>query len=205
LKAHLFNDSSESKQGSSPSHAIAYAKLIAAAKKMRAKTVEQAHGTCLTMSLEFCIIAQQHNIPVFLVMWPVRHDPSFSDHWAVCINNSDVIDLTRIQIDPKPSADVIFKIESYPHNFSVPRFYLTKPLVDEYLSFKSSHLGKLPPILIKNLRNLMLQQDLSNANHFKNFSGIWSALWSYLKFRVSFGLSQFHDKLQKRHDELTKR
>ena len=205
MKAHLFNDSSESKQGSSPSHAIAYAKLIAAAKKMRAKTVEQAHGTWLTMSLEFCIIAQQHNIPVFLVMWPVKHDPSFSDHWAVCINNSDVIDLTRIQIDPKPSADVIFKIESYPHNFSVPRFYLTKPLVDEYLSFKSSHLGKLPPILIKNLRNLMLQQDLSNANHFKNFSGIWSALWSYLKFRVSFGLSQFHDKLQKRHDELTKR
>lgn len=180
-------------------------KLIAIAKTLRATTKQQAHGTCLTMSLEFCYHVKKLNISTSLVMWHVKGDPLFYDHWAVRINQTQVVDLTRIQIEPTLTSKVVFDLSDYPSNFSQPRFYITEPLLAEYLDFKMTYSEKLPPILIKNLRSLMLKQDLYDANHFKNFSGIRAALFSYLKFRFTFWLSQLEERLQKRLNEITKR
>ena len=80
-------------------------KLIIEAKKVRATTIEQAHGTCLMMSLEFCQLAEQLNVPVELVMWPIKNEPVFCDHWAVRISRNQVIDLTRIQVDNMLTAE----------------------------------------------------------------------------------------------------
>ncbi len=184
---------------------FAYSRLIAAAKKMRATSMKQAHGACLTMSLEFCLLAQQHGLTVYLVMWRVKDDPHFSDHWAVQVNPTQVVDLTRIQINPKPSTEVVFDVLDYPDNFSAPHFYLTAPLLNEYLSFKDVKTDKLPPVLIKNLRTIMLRQDFYHANHFENFSGFIPAIFAYLKFRVTFAVTQFEDRLQKRRGDLEKR
>ena len=174
------------------------AKLITAAKKLRATTVEQAQGTCLTMSLEFCLLAKEYGIPVELVMWPVKNEPVFCDHWAVRINNTQVIDLTRIQVENKRTAEVVFNITDYPPNYLAPRFYKTIPLLDEYAACKEDHAGKLPAVLIKNLRSLMLKQDLNNLNHFKNFSGLTTVLISYFRFRFYFYLSQLEGRLHER-------
>ena len=137
-------------------------------------------------------------------MWPIKNEPVFCDHWAVRINKTQVIDLTRIQVDNTPSTDVVFNIDDYPSNFLAPRFYTTKPLLDEYYRFKITDSEKLQPELIKNLRTLMLKQDLHNLNHFKNFSGITSVLISYFKFRIYFYLSQVEEKLHRRRDEIKK-
>ena len=179
-------------------------KLIKHGQRMRVTTLKKARGTCLTMSLEFCVLAKKYNIPAKLVMWRVKNDPAFVDHWAVLINPHQVVDLTRIQVDEKIHASIIFDISNYPKNFSEPRFYSTSALLDEYLRFKNNHDKKLPAILVKNLRNLMLKQDLDDANHFENFKGIVPTIISYLKFRVTFWLAQLQEKLQKRRDELMK-
>ena len=184
--------------------AVNFNRLIKHGQRMRATSLEKARGTCLTMSLEFCVLAKKHNIPVKLVMWRVKNDPTFADHWAVLINPKQVVDLTRIQVDEKTHANIIFDISNYPKNFSEPRFYSTSALLDEYLRFKNKRDKKLPAILVKNLRDLMLIQDLDDANHFKNFKGIVPTIISYLKFRLTFWLSQFEEKLQKRRDELLK-
>jgi len=180
-------------------------KLIKSAKKLRATTVKEAEGTCLTTSLEFCVLAKEYDIPVELVMWPVKDEPVFCDHWAVRINQTQVIDLTRIQVDNKLSSEVLFDITNYPKNYLVPRFYKTGPLVDEYLFFKNTYSGNLPPALVKNIRGIMLKQDLNGFNHFKNYSGITSALFSYAKFRLYLYLSQLEERLRLRRDAIKRR
>jgi len=180
-------------------------KLIAVAKKNRVTTVQQAQGTCLTMSLEICQLAEEYNIPVELVMWPVKNDPAFCDHWAVRINPTQVIDLTRIQVDGKASTNVIFDIADYPTNYKAYRLYNTTSLLKEYRFFKSTYNQKLPPVLIKNIRNLMLKQDIGNVNHFKNLSGVTTAVLVYLRFRLFFYFSQLEEKLLRRRDELKNR
>jgi hypothetical protein len=180
-------------------------KLIQSAKKLCATTLKEAEGTCLTTSLEFCLLAREFDIPVELVMWPVADDPAFCDHWAVRINKTQVVDLTRIQVDKKLSTDVVFEITDYPKNYRVPRFYATAPLLDEYTLFENTYSGKLPPALIKNIRGLMLKQDLDSVNHFKNFSGMTSALFSYAKFRLYLYLAQLDERLKTRRDAIKKR
>lgn len=180
-------------------------KLISSAKRMRARTIEQAQGTCLTMSLDLCILAAEYDIPVQLVMWPLKNEPVFCDHWAVKINDNQVLDLTRIQVDSKRSSEVIFSIDDYPDNYLTPRFYSTAPLIQEYTIFKDTHNEQLPPELIKNLRILMLKQDLNSINHFKNFSGIASALKSYFKFRLYFYLAQLTERMHRRRDEIIRK
>lgn len=180
-------------------------KLIKAAKRYRATTIEQARGTCLTMSLEFCLLARECEIPVELVMWPIKNEPVFCDHWAVRINPGQVIDLTRIQVDNKLSSNVLFDISDYPDNFQIPRFYKTSPLLDEYLSFKNTYSGKLPSALIKNIRSLMLRQDLDAVNHFRNLSGAATALLSYMRFRLHLYLSELEEKLHQRRDAIERR
>lgn len=180
-------------------------KLIKAAKKLRATTIGQAQGRCLTMSLEFCLLARKYNIPVELVMWSIKNDPVFCDHWAVRINQTQVIDLTRIQVDSKLSSEVLFDITDYPSNYQIPRFYETALLLEEYIFFKNANSEKLPPTLIKNIRNLMLKQDLASVNHFKNFSGMTTALLSYAKFRLFLYLSQLEERLHQRRDALRSR
>jgi len=182
---------------------VKYSKLIALAKKMRATSITEANGTCLVSSLEFCIIANKLNIPATLVMWHVKRDPTYCDHWAVSIEQNQIIDLTRIQIDSKLTSNVVFSLNNYPDNFSKPRFYETALLLDEYLNFKEIYSDQLPPLLIRNLRYLMLKQDLSNANKVANFSSMAFILLSYSKFRITFGISGLHERLQKKLKKLT--
>ena len=167
--------------------------------------MEQAQGTCLTMSLELCMLAEEYGIPVELVMWPVKGDPAFCDHWAVRINPLQVIDLTCIQVDGRLSSNVVFDIADYPANYKAHRTYNIGPLLKEYSFFKSTYTAKLPPVMIKNIRNLMLKQDISNVNHFRNFPGVTSALLSYLRFRLFFYLSELEERLLRRRDALKSR
>ena len=138
-------------------------------------------------------------------MWHVLGDPLYSDHWAVHIDEDQVIDLTRIQIDLTLTAKVVFALSNYPQNFGRPRFYKTAPLLDEYRNFQACYGNKLPPMLIKNLRYLMLKEDLNYANNFQHFSGIVSAILSYMKFRLNFGILEFSDHLKKRQKELSEK
>ncbi len=181
---------------------LTLSQLIVAAQKMRATTLEEARGTCLATSLDFCQLAQQVGVPVQLVMWPIKNEPVFCDHWAVRISQTQVIDLTWIQIDATMTAEVVFKLTDYPANFQVPRFYQTAPLLKEYTAHMTTAADKLSPTLIKKLRWLMLRQDLDSVNHFEKYVGIFSALKSYCKFRIYFFLNELKEKLEKRRDSI---
>ncbi|MET3109403.1 hypothetical protein AAKU58_004255 [Oxalobacteraceae bacterium GrIS 1.18] len=176
--------------------------LIKAARRLRATSVKEASGTCLTASLEFCLIAKEHDFPVELVMWHVSNDRDFCDHWAVRINQPEVVDLTYIQVSNKASSEVVFELTDYPVNYSTPRFYKTAPLLDEYSFFRNASSGKMPSTLIKNIRSLMLKQDLSKVNHFGSLAGVSTALFSYCRFRARFYFSGIEHRLRLRLDEI---
>jgi hypothetical protein len=96
-------------------------RLARIAQALRARTAAQAKGHCFSSSMEFCLAARNENVNAELVVWSVKGDPDFLEHWAVKLSKDQIVDLTRMQVDGR--SGVHFALDDYPANFVRRRIY----------------------------------------------------------------------------------
>ncbi len=106
-------------------------RLCALAAHFEIRRAEDAAGRSLTASLEFALAARrQLGIDVQLVKWNVRDARGDIDHWAVQLDHSRVLDLTRVGVDG--SARLVCGIDDYPHGYQFRRPYPARPILEAY-------------------------------------------------------------------------
>jgi hypothetical protein len=111
--------------------------LIELARKFQIRRIHEATGRCLSISLEFALAARARlGAEVMLVKWNVRDDPFYIDHWAVQLDEQNVLDLSRVQVDG--SSALVCPVDGYPHNYQRRRTYPAALLLDEYVSTGAS-------------------------------------------------------------------
>lgn len=182
---------------------VSVSRLLAHAKRYQIVDAEVAEGVCLIKSLELCQTAQDMGIPVQLVMWPIRNDAKFLDHWAVRVNQHQVIDLTYIQIDKRETDRIVFGLTDYPANFQAPRFYNPAPLLGHYRFAQATQQASNGAEFFIALRAEMLRQDLARARGVADAPQALVAVGTYIKFRLYFALARLQKRLHARHQKLT--
>jgi hypothetical protein len=94
--------------------------LIAAAEHQRIRSPDAAAGMCLTASVEFALAASKL-VSLQLVRWRVVQDPAYCEHWALLLNEDEVLDLTHVQVDGDDWP--VHALRTYPTHYRDPRLY----------------------------------------------------------------------------------
>jgi hypothetical protein len=157
-----------------------WGRLIRVARELRADSARDTFGRCLALSIELACAAREQKIAVNLVVWSVARDKHFFDHWAVAVDDTMVIDLTRVQIDGRTG--LTYEIDDYPPNFMRPRLYPADLIVDDYLRCRSAGIDRLAPAFLWRLRWRMLKHDVANAMMFRSVVRVAHSAVSLAKF-----------------------
>ncbi len=100
--------------------------LLAVARQLSSKTVEEASGQCLVSTL--CVALSSHTPgELLLLRWEVAGDPSYREHWALRMDERTAIDATRMQVDRKRSVAV--PLSAYPSNYRLAGEYRLSELL----------------------------------------------------------------------------
>ncbi len=123
-------------------HNIHTQRLVSLAKRFQITRADEAAGHCLSLSLDFALVAKHlHDIDVDLVKWTVADDPAYVDHWAVVLHGDTVIDLTRVQVDG--TTHLTAAMVDYPANFRTPRIYPASLLARAYADARTQDSARL--------------------------------------------------------------
>jgi hypothetical protein len=88
-----------------------------------------ARGRCLDATVQRAREASRVGVAqrVVFVRWEVRGDPDFLEHWALELEDGQVLDMTAAQVDGDPR--VLRRVTDYPANYVRPRRYPVHSLV----------------------------------------------------------------------------
>jgi hypothetical protein len=107
------------------------AMLVRLANRHVMHSSELASGQCFIASLSFAHAARKiDDVP--LLRWHVRNDPDFIEHWAVRLSETEVLDITRVQVDGDRQA--LKAINSYPASYRLVGEYPSSMLLAYCLS-----------------------------------------------------------------------
>jgi hypothetical protein len=171
-----------------------------AAAALRARSLGDATGRCLALSLDFCRVARRQGVAAELVVWSVVRDRHFRDHWAVLVGSGLVIDLTRVQVDG--SREIVHGLDSYPSNYLRPRSYPAALLLPPCEVPEGAAPGPLPLAVHRTLRRLMVQHDLSRARSLGDLWRVGHSVMSWAKSALVCGVLGLEQWLEQRHGEL---
>jgi hypothetical protein len=180
-------------------------RLLRIAQALRARTPAQAKGFCYASSMEFSLAARHEGLHANVVVWSVRGDPDFLEHWAVLLGKDQVVDLTRQQVDGR--SGVSFHVDDYPSNFVRRRVYpaqLFLPGYEAKLSTLEGPRGQLSVGQLCQWRWLMLRHDC-RGNALTQLPRIAHAGASLLKTLVLASLNASVLALRQRRDRLMHR
>jgi hypothetical protein len=179
-------------------------RLTRIAHSLRARTRAQAQGRCMTTALAFCHAALQENVAAEVVVWAVKGDPDFLDHWAVLLGHHRVVDLTRMQVDGR--TDLSYTLEDYPANFARRRVYpaqIFMPIFEAHLRDADKQSTHFSFAQLSKLRWLMLKHDRQGGSSGVHIARVAHSAASWLKLvlvgavrTLSQGLDQRRDHLQ---------
>lgn len=104
--------------------------LLLHAEAQACVSAETSQGLCLHASLELARKGETLGLCERLqfVRWRVRGDRTFREHWAIALDQSQVLDLTSAQVDG--SVRPLRALESYPSNYTARRFYPLPVVLD---------------------------------------------------------------------------
>ncbi len=180
-------------------------RLLRIAQALRARTAAQAKGFCFASTMEFSLAARQEGLHADVVVWSVRDDPDFLEHWAVLFGKDQVVDLTRLQVDGRHG--VSFHVDDYPANFVRRRVYpaqLFLPGYEAQLSVLEGPRSQLSVAQLCHWRWLMLRHDC-RGNPLRRLPRIAHAAASLLKAALWGSLHAGQSALRQRRDRLMTR
>jgi hypothetical protein len=180
-------------------------RLLRIAQALRARTPAQAKGFCYASTMEFSLAARHEGLHTDVVVWSVRDDPDFLEHWAVLLGKDQVVDLTRQQVDGRNG--VSFHVDDYPANFVRRRAYpaqLFLPGYEAQLSTLERARGQQSVGQVCHWRWLMLRHDCC-GNPLLRLPRIAHAAASLLKAAVVGLLHASTVAMRQRRDRLMSR
>jgi hypothetical protein len=180
-------------------------RLLRIAQALRARTPAQAKGFCYASTMEFSLAARQEGLHADVVVWSVRDDAEFLEHWAVLLGKDQVVDLTRQQVDGRHG--VSFHVDDYPANFVRRRIYpaaLFLPGYEAQLSTLEGPRSQLSVAQLCHWRWLMLRHDC-RGNPLRRLPRIAHAAASLLKAALMGSLHASQLALRQRRDRLMTR
>ena len=137
-------------------------RLCALAAHFEIPRADDAVGRSLTASLEFALAARrQLGIEVQLVRWNVRDARGDIDHWAVQLDCSRVLDLTRVGVDG--SARLVCGIDDYPPGYQFRRPYPARPILEAYEHHAARGALRMPTRFVLTCAAVLLRLDLRAA------------------------------------------
>jgi hypothetical protein len=180
-------------------------RLLRIAQALRARTPAQAKGFCYASTMEFSLAARQEGLHADVVVWSVRDDPDFLEHWAVLLGKDQVVDLTRQQVDGRNG--VSFHVDDYPANFVRRRVYpaqLFLPGYEAQLSVMEGPRSQLSVAQLCHWRWLMLRHDCL-TNPLRRLPRIAHAAASLVKAALWGSVHACTAALRRRRDHLMSR
>lgn len=180
-------------------------RFLRKAREMRMVDVALASGRCLALTLALCDFAKRAGIRTELVVWHVKGDPDFCDHWALGIGDSCVIDLTRVQVDGQH--DLVWNLSDYPSHFLNPRCYPDDLIQGDECgsgtldALESTEL-RLNALFCTSLRRSMLRHDLSASLAQLSVMGLLGAWYRFGIFNITFWLQRLQASMVCRKHKL---
>ena len=171
------------------------------ARKFQITSGSDAAGRCLSVSLEFALAAHRLlDADVQLVKWRVKNDPAYLDHWAVLLNDENVVDLTRVQVDG--STKLACRIGDYPANYVNRCVYPASLLAPAYTSRRAPEAARLSNTFLWTCGTALLRHDLAASLRRRDLRVVRTAAGEFTTFLVSFGFSGLTRALEKRASRL---
>jgi hypothetical protein len=134
--------------------------LVEAANHIAIRNMEDAMGKCFLSSVEFAIAFSKY-AELRLIRWEVKDDVHYCEHWAVGISDSEVIDLTRVQVDG--NTEVLHQISSYPANYTQMKQYPVSVVLQPGRASKDQPDTMRPKWAPIKMRWTMLRYDLAST------------------------------------------
>lgn len=171
------------------------------ARKFQIASADEAAGRCLSVSLEFALAARRLlDADVRLVKWRVKNDPAYLDHWAVLLDDDNVVDLTRVQVDG--STKLVCRIADYPANYVNRCVYPASLLAPAYMARRAPNAARLSNTFMWTCGTTLLRHDLAAALRRRDLRAVRAAVDEFTTFLVCLGFSSLTRALAKRASRL---
>lgn len=175
--------------------------LLRVAKRLRAKSVKDAQGRCLHAAVRLAIEANSRGLrTASLLVWDLKGDADYRDHWAFGFESSTVIDVTRMQVDGRKG--LVFHVGDYPASYGCPRSYPIHVLADllhEYAD-ADGDANRLSWFWMQRLRWIMCRYDAMHGVLCLQPIHALMAVRAYMAFTLQFALQRWkcclHERLQ---------
>ena len=176
--------------------------LIEQANRVAIRSAEEAKGTCFLTSAKFAIAFSEF-IDLRLVRWEVTDDADYCEHWCIGISDTEVLDLTRVQVDGTTA--VLHHIDNYPPNYTRMRRYPSSAIFSKGDFSAQGVIGAALKISPIGMRLAMLRYDLANAENPPKFSILVNGILDVSRFTCWILLSQVVVRLEARQKLLSAR
>jgi hypothetical protein len=171
--------------------------LLRFAACLRAKTAREAHGCCLHATVTLANEAVSHGLQsASLVVWDVKGDIHFRDHWALGLGPSTVMDPTRMQVDSRKG--LVFHMRDYPENYGTPRSYPLQAVTGLLQEYAHAGNERLHWSWVQRLRGAMCRYDVQQGLLRLQPSRALKALRAYAGFTVRYAFQRLEYRLLKR-------
>lgn len=183
---------------------IRKARILALARSLHATQVADAEGRCLALSLELAANARdQLGLDLQLVKWRVQGDPKYLDHWAVMLSDSEVLDLTRVQVDGRTS--LLAPLDGYPMNYVERRHYRASVVLGGTPRPPAASHGRIHPRLLWSCAHRMMKHDLRKAWQDRCGRSTVAALRYGLSFTLWLSMREITLRMEQRAAQLSAR
>ena len=176
--------------------------LIQQANRVAVRNAEKAKGKCFLTSAKFAVAFSEF-VDLRLIRWEVTEDADYCEHWCIGISDTEVLDLTRVQVDG--TTDVLQHINDYPTNYKQVRQYPLSAIFSKRHFSGESLIGAAVNISPIGMRLAMLRYDLANAENFPKYSILGNGILDLSRFICWMLLSRVVDRLEARRKLLSAR
>jgi hypothetical protein len=172
------------------------------ANRVAIRSADDAKGKCFQTSARFAIAFSEF-VDLRLIRWEVKGDADYCEHWCIGLSDTEVLDLTRVQVDG--TKDVLHHIDDYPDNYRQMRQYPASTILskDSYLQEGSLKGGlNISPV---RMRLAMLRFDLVNAENTPKYSIFGNGMRELSRLICWMLMSKIVDRLETRQRLLIRR
>lgn len=180
-------------------------RILAIANPLRARTLADSAGQCLSSSLELASrVHEATGVRLQLLRWRVQGDPHYCDHWAVAWEKGHAIDLTRIQVDGK--LNVLMPLADYPAHYGTCSRYPSELLLPGFRDeHRGSREGRLSSRFMRQCIHRVFCADLEAAWSARSLAGVAGAVAASASYWAWFVFRELRTLLERRVDRLSQR
>lgn len=186
----------------SPQVSVIRRLLVQQANRVAIRGAEEAKGKCFLTSAKFAIAFSEF-VDLRLIRWEVVDDADYREHWCIGISDTEVLDLTRVQVDGTDG--VLHHVNNYPANYIQMRQYPASRILSKCRHSPDCVRDGVLNISPMGMRLAMLRYDLANAGNASKYSILGNGIHELCRLICWMLLSKIVDRLETRQRLLCER